>query len=139
MKTTYSSTRALLCCLLLVGLVLFAFALPARATQTDIAGPAGSGAFGSTVTVLPNGNIVVTDPLYDAPGPVADVGAVYLLDGATLAVISTRTGSTAGDQSDPTWTALPSFTTSDNGAERTAIDLAAGAGPKFYVVEIVLP
>lgn len=32
------------------------------------------------------------------PGPVADVGAVYLLDGATLAIISTLTGSVASDQ-----------------------------------------
>jgi hypothetical protein len=69
----------------------------AAATQTDIAGPAGSGAFGTTVTVLPNGNIVVTDPYYDA-GTTEDVGAVYLYDGATGTLISTLTGSTAGDQ-----------------------------------------
>ncbi len=67
------------------------------ATQIDIAGPAGSGAFGTSVTVLPNGNIVVTDPYYDA-GEIADVGAVYLYDGATGAQISALTGSTAGDQ-----------------------------------------
>ena len=73
-------------------------ALPgARAAQFDLAGPAGSGRFGSTVAVLPNGNFVVTDPFYDAPGPITDVGAVYLYDGVTLAVISTLTGSTAGD------------------------------------------
>jgi len=40
---------------------------------------------------------------------------------------------------DPAWTALTSFTTSDNLAERTVIDLAAGSGAKFYTVEIVLP
>ena len=33
-------------------------------TQIDIPGPAGSGSFGRTVTVLPNGNFVVTDPTY---------------------------------------------------------------------------
>ena len=35
--------------------------------------------------------------IYDA-GPIADVGAVYLYDGATGALISALTGSTAGDQ-----------------------------------------
>ncbi|MBN1137961.1 MAG: hypothetical protein JXM73_15330, partial [Anaerolineae bacterium] len=70
---------------------------PAGATQVDIAGPPGSGSFGHSVTALPNGNIVVTDPLYDA-GAIADVGAAYLYDGATGALISTLTGSTAGDQ-----------------------------------------
>ncbi len=70
------------------------------ATQNDLAGPTGSGAFGETVTVLPNGNLVVTDSLYDLtlPVPVADVGAVYLYNGATGALISTLTGSAAGDQ-----------------------------------------
>ncbi|HEX8507618.1 MAG TPA: hypothetical protein VF630_19805, partial [Hymenobacter sp.] len=73
-------------------------AAPAALAQpTVLPGPAGSGAFGSTVTVLPNGNFVVADPLFDA-GAVADVGAVYLYNGTTNAVISTLTGSTAGDQ-----------------------------------------
>jgi hypothetical protein len=67
------------------------------ATQIDLVGPAGSGAFGRSVTVLPNGNIVVTDPYYDA-GATGDVGAVYLYAGATGALISTLTGSTAGDR-----------------------------------------
>ena len=78
-------------------LVLGAF-LAHAATQTDIAGPAGSGNFGREVTALPNGNIVVTDPSYDAPGPVANVGAVYLYDGASGALISTLTGSTTDDE-----------------------------------------
>lgn len=67
------------------------------ATQTDIVGPAGSGRFGSWVTVLSSGNIVVLDPDYDAPGPIFDVGAVYLYDGATGGMISKLTGSTTGD------------------------------------------
>jgi hypothetical protein len=67
-------------------------------TQTDIPGPAGSGEFGYKVAVLPNGNIVVVDPFYDAPGPIVHVGAVYLYNGATGALISTLTGSTAYDQ-----------------------------------------
>lgn len=60
-----------------------------------INGPAGSGYFGS-VTVLPNGNFVVIDHLYDE-GALQDVGAVYLYNGATKALISTLKGSTAND------------------------------------------
>ena len=41
--------------------------------------------------------------------------------------------------SDPTWIPLGSITTNDNGTERTAIDLTAGAGPKFYLIEITKP
>ena len=74
-----------------------AFANVSRAAQTDIVGPAGSGNFGNAVTVLPNGNIVVVDSGYDAPGPINNVGAVYLYNGETLALISTLTGGTAGD------------------------------------------
>jgi hypothetical protein len=69
----------------------------ASATQTDINGPAGSERFGQKVFTLPNGNIVVTDSLYDAPGPIINVGAVYLYNGSTGALISTLTGGTAGD------------------------------------------
>lgn len=68
------------------------------AAQLDIKGPAGSGAFGTTVTRLANGNFVVTDPLYDAPGPVRDVGAVDLYDGKTFKRISRLTGSKADDK-----------------------------------------
>ncbi len=87
-----STTLAL--CALIIGLFL---TITVSATQTDIAGPAGSGTFGATVTVLPNGNFVVTDLLYDLPGPIADVGAVHLYNGTTLALISTLTGGTAND------------------------------------------
>ncbi len=55
--------------------------------QTDINGPMGSGTFGTTVTVLPNGNFVVTDPTFSIPSGAANVGAVYLYDGATLALV----------------------------------------------------
>lgn len=65
------------------------------ATQTDIVGPAGSGAFG-LVAVLNNGNIVVADPGYDA-GAITNAGAVYLYNGATKALISTLTGSTVDE------------------------------------------
>ena len=66
------------------------------ATQTDITGPVGSGQFGYAVTILPNGNWVVIDPYYDQ-GKVLDVGAVYLYDGITNALVSKLTGSTAND------------------------------------------
>ena len=68
------------------------------ADQVDVPGPTGSGEFGQTVTVLPNGNIVVTDPGYDIPSGATNVGAVYLYDGVTHAQISMLTGSTASDQ-----------------------------------------
>ena len=70
--------------------------LQVSATQTDIAGPVGSGQFGATVTALPNGNFVVADTLYDEGGA-NDIGAVYLYDGTTLAIISTLKGSTLND------------------------------------------
>ena len=71
-------------------------ALVRAAAQTEIAGPAGSGQFGYSVTLLPNGNWVVVDPYYDE-GRIHDVGAVYLYDGETNALISKLTGSTASD------------------------------------------
>lgn len=79
---------------------LFILILSARiatAQSKDIPGPVGSGQFGYSVTVLPNGNYVVTDPFYDEVGK-ADIGAVYLFNGKTHAQISKLTGSTAGDQ-----------------------------------------
>ncbi|MFP4395443.1 MAG: hypothetical protein ACLFTI_09285, partial [Anaerolineales bacterium] len=66
-------------------------------TQGDIIGPPGSGQFGDSVTALPNGNVVVVDPQYD-DGATSNVGAVYLYNGATGALISTLTGSTANDR-----------------------------------------
>ncbi len=67
------------------------------ATQTDIIGPAGSEVFGQSVKVLPNGNFVVSDPQYNAPGPITAVGRVYLYNGSTLALINTLTGTAAND------------------------------------------
>ena len=57
--------------------------LALAATQIDIPGPPGSGSFGFHTTVLPNGNIVVTDPGYDltSPSSVLNVGAVHLYNG----------------------------------------------------------
>ena len=77
--------------------ILLLGGLNVAASQLDIIGPSGSGAFGGTVVALPNGNIVVVDTGYDAPGPILDVGAVYLYNGKTGELISTITGSTASD------------------------------------------
>jgi hypothetical protein len=62
-----------------------------------VTGPLGSEKFGHSVTVLKNGNYVVTDPYHD-DGGVTNVGAVYLYNGSTHALISRLTGSSAGDQ-----------------------------------------
>lgn len=71
---------------------------PANAVaRTDLSGPSGSGKFGETVIVLPNGNIVITDPGYDT-GATVDAGASYLYNGATLELVSTLTGSTTNDR-----------------------------------------
>jgi hypothetical protein len=84
---------------LAVALILSCSLSPAFAqlAKTDIAGPVGSDDFGRHVHVLANGNIVVSDPTFDAPGPIVDVGAVYLYT-PTGTLISTLTGSQAGDQ-----------------------------------------
>jgi len=74
-------------------LALALVALSANAAQLDINGPAGSVGFGTGVTALPNGNIVVTDP----NGSVSTQGAVYLYS-PTGTLISTLTGLSAGDR-----------------------------------------
>lgn len=61
------------------------------AAQVDISGPAGSVAFGTSVTVLSNGDFVVTDPNRQ-PG----IGAVYLYSPSGT-LISTLTGSSTYD------------------------------------------
>ncbi len=93
MNNQYFKRLSTLAAVLLLLSATFVFA-----TQTELPGPAGSSLFGKSVTVLSNGNFVVTDPSYSIPGGAAKVGAVYLYDGVTLAVISTLTGSTANDQ-----------------------------------------
>ena len=62
----------------------------------DIIGPTGSGSFGEA-TILSNGNFVVTDPLYDENG-IQDIGAVYLYNGNTKALISSIKGSSSNDR-----------------------------------------
>ena len=67
------------------------------AQTINIQGPAGSDRFGTEIYTLPNGNIVITDPGYDIPNGAANVGAVYLYNGANGALISMLTGSTEND------------------------------------------
>ena len=91
-----NSIRALLILALVFALLQWSAFPVVAAYQFDLVGPAGSGQFGYSVTALPNGNLVVTDPFYDK-GANADVGAVYLYHGVTHALISTLTGSTVND------------------------------------------
>jgi len=67
----------------------------AGAQQIDIHGPVGSVAFGFNIIVLPNGNILVTDPSAMVSGMTL-AGAVYLYapDGS---LISTLVGGATGD------------------------------------------
>lgn len=76
----------------LVSFALASAVFCADAAQIDIAGPAGSVAFGTTVKVLPNGNVVVTDPL--AGG---GLGAVHLY-APSGALISSLSGSDTQDR-----------------------------------------
>ncbi len=86
--------------LVLAGVVFLVGGAPAApaqaASQFDLAGPAGSGRFGAPLLVLPNGNLAVADPAYSSVS-IARIGAVYLYNGATHALISTLTGSQTDD------------------------------------------
>jgi hypothetical protein len=64
----------------------------ANATQFNINGPAGSGSFGSTVRVLPNGHIVVVDPDWQN-----GTGAVYRFN-ENRTLKSTLRGDSPGDR-----------------------------------------
>ena len=89
-----AAVTALVVGAVVIGLSPFiAHALP----SSDLVSPdAGSEEFGGHVLVLSNGNYVIVDNLFD--GASTDVGAVYLFNGATDTLISSVTGSTAGDQ-----------------------------------------
>src|SRR5690349_16855057 len=79
-----------------MGTLCFVLALgSAHAAQLDIVGPSGSGHFGSGVYVLPNDNVVVTDPDF-SPAGISAAGAVYLYT-PNGSLISTLTGSSAND------------------------------------------
>ena len=77
--------------------ILMAFLQPAFAARITLPTPTGSGSFGSSVTVLPNRNFVVTDLGFDDPiSGVINVGAAYLFSPAGV-LISTLRGSTLND------------------------------------------
>jgi filamentous hemagglutinin family protein len=57
--------------------------------------PGSSDQFAQSIVVLPNNNVVATDPNDDFAA--SNAGAVYLYNGSTGALISTLTGSTAND------------------------------------------
>jgi hypothetical protein len=73
------------------------FLFSALAQGQDIAGPPGSGAFGTQVLTLANGNFVVTDPAWDN-SDTPDLGAVYVYDGPSRRLLKTITGRSANDQ-----------------------------------------
>ena len=64
----------------------------ATVTATILSGPSGSVKFGERVEVLPNGNFVVHDTAFQQ-----NIGAVYLYDGVTRAMISVLTGTLPDD------------------------------------------
>ncbi|MDB6072911.1 MAG: Cadherin proteinputative collagen-binding protein, partial [Verrucomicrobiaceae bacterium] len=94
MKHPSRALTLLLVHLMLAGL----FGVPATASQTDIHGPANGGEFGlgTGMVVLPNGNVVVTDPDFNFGG-LQRIGAVFLYSPSGT-LISTLTGSHTGDQ-----------------------------------------
>jgi hypothetical protein len=69
----------------------------AASMKIDLIGPEGSGAFGTSVVPLPTGNLVVTDPAFSS-NSATNVGAVYLYDGRTGALINRLTGGTSDDR-----------------------------------------
>jgi hypothetical protein len=70
----------------------------AHGLQITISGPTGSGSFGggNGVLRLPNGNIVVADPLFDLSATLTDVGAVYLYNPQGQ-LISSLTGTSVAE------------------------------------------
>src|SRR5579872_4321153 len=73
-------------------------AFAAQTGQLVLTNPSNdpSSRFGAEVRTLANGNIVVTDPVLNVGGKTA-VGAVYLFNGSTWALISTLTGTVANE------------------------------------------
>ena len=77
--------------------VLLVFTSILNAQTSTINGPTGSEKFGEEIKVLLNGNFVIVDSYYD-DGAIANVGAVYLYNGATKQLISTLKGDQANDK-----------------------------------------
>jgi hypothetical protein len=76
------------------------------AQKIDIVAPSGSGAFGTKIIDLANGNYVVSDPFFD-DGVLNNVGAVYLYNGHNHNLISITKGSHTNDFVGSDLVALP--------------------------------
>lgn len=81
---------------LLPTLFFLATSFTLHAQTIDIKGPEGTDYFGTHLYVLQNGNYVVVDPSYDSDS-VSNVGALFLYNGRTHALISKLTGSHRDD------------------------------------------
>lgn len=79
---------------LLPAAVCLLSSVSSAADQIDIHGPPHSVAFGKTVTTLPNGNVVISDPDYGPGG--RNLGAVYLYS-STGALSSALRGNSTND------------------------------------------
>lgn len=87
------------CYLLIVTSLLLLTCKCAFAQKAVISGPVGSSpiGFGNNIAVLASGNYVIADPYYNL-GTKYLVGAVFLYDGRTNALISTLHGTYPNDQ-----------------------------------------
>jgi Repeat of unknown function (DUF5650)/Carboxypeptidase regulatory-like domain len=81
-----------------VFIFLFLFVVASNSQNIDIHGPEGSARFGDRVLILPNGNIAVADPEFDAGKDLPDVGAVYLYNGTTAQLLTSMIGNSPGDR-----------------------------------------
>ena len=104
MRTPHRFIALLAATLVSLGIITTTSGSPASAwwsSTSVIQAPNGGKAFGrgssQSVVVLSNGNYVITDFFY-SDGTASNLGAVYLVNGSTHAVISTLTGSSASDQ-----------------------------------------
>jgi Repeat of unknown function (DUF5650)/FG-GAP-like repeat/FG-GAP repeat len=80
----------------LLALLILGTSMLAVSPNTNLPSPAGGGSFGTRVTLLPNGNFVVTDPFYSSAA-LEKVGAVYLYD-PTGTLVSRMVGVLAFDE-----------------------------------------
>jgi len=97
-KSRYGWLRVIILLMMIGGLLQFPAPQTALAADVDIELPDGSSTDNDYILkVLPNGNILVSDPNFD-DGDKENVGAVHLYDGETLERINTLKGSTAEDK-----------------------------------------
>ncbi len=92
----YSKLLTPVLTLVSVLLMILSVALVTHAQPTNITGGAGTVTFGVQAVTLPNGNFIVTDPNY-GEGGVLNIGAVFLYNGTTFALISKLRGVTFAD------------------------------------------